>query len=626
MKQLFTSVLSLFISTIIFAQQGIPVPGMTACDNAVNQFMTQFNIPSATFAMAKDGKLVYMRSFGKADLAGQEPTQPYHMFRIASVSKPITSIAIMKLVENGTLSLSDKVFGTNSIMSNNSYFNNVLVTDNRLNDITVQHLLEHSGGWDRDIDCVSFPNNPYTWSINHCDPIGFPLYVTDQLNESNPVSRNALAKFLMQKGLAFDPGTKYAYSNIGYLLLGLVIEEKTGMSYEAYVKEFVLDPIGAYDMYIGKNLKADKREREGEYVGNGFMAPSCYGSGQSVPWEYGGWNLEAMDAHGGWIASARDLVRLLTAVDKFNTSPDILTNISINTMTNPSANNANYAKGWSVNSAGNWWHNGALDGTASLWVRSNNGYTWAIILNKRIIDNQSNAFWTALDNLPWGCIQSTTSWPSHNLFEVPSENASNITFSNGTSTSFDVNWDRGDGAKVLVVAREDDAVEDFPLDGIDYSADATFGDGDDIGNGSFVVFNGDGTSVNVKGLDASKRYHFRIFEYHQSISTGNHALYQLHASPQADEQPSATVSIIPLAEQGIRFYPNPSSGNITIELQDLVACDEVSISDLRGRVVLSVKPQSALFNLSLSELPAQLYIISFKKGEILIGNKKLWKH
>lgn len=102
------------------AQNGIPVPEMTDCDAQIQSFMSTFDIPSVTMALAKDGELKYMRSFGNATISGSEPTQPYHMFRIASVSKPITSVGIMKLIEDGTISLNDKVFGTGGILENST--------------------------------------------------------------------------------------------------------------------------------------------------------------------------------------------------------------------------------------------------------------------------------------------------------------------------------------------------------------------------------------------------------------------------------------------------------------------------------------------------------------------------
>ncbi|MEL6676222.1 MAG: hypothetical protein AAFR61_28710 [Bacteroidota bacterium] len=71
--------LQLFWPGLLLAQQGIPVPVMATCDNLVSNFLSQYNIPSATFALAKDGKLVYMRAFGHADIAQTESTQPYHI-------------------------------------------------------------------------------------------------------------------------------------------------------------------------------------------------------------------------------------------------------------------------------------------------------------------------------------------------------------------------------------------------------------------------------------------------------------------------------------------------------------------------------------------------------------------
>jgi hypothetical protein len=79
-------------------------------------------------------------------------------------------------------------------------------------------------------------------------------------------------------------------------------------------------------MFISaKTSLPDKREREGEYITNPtFTSLSAYGTGQMVPLEYGGVSVEAMDAHGGWIATSRDLLRLLTAVDGFPSRPIFL--------------------------------------------------------------------------------------------------------------------------------------------------------------------------------------------------------------------------------------------------------------------------------------------------------------
>ncbi|MEL7531120.1 MAG: serine hydrolase [Bacteroidota bacterium] len=620
------SILSLLIAFLFqgaIAQTGIPIASMNHCDNQVNSFLNQFGIPSATVAIAKDGKLVYMRAFGNADIAGTEATQPYHMFRIASVSKPITSIAIMKLVEEGQLNLNDKVFGANGILSNHAYLGNITVNDNRIYDITVKHLLEHSGGWNRDVSCINGVASPYPWQLSHCDPIGFPLHVTQKYGETNPVREEVLIRFLMEEGVEFDPGTQYAYSNIGYLTLGVIIEQLTGKSYEEYVKSEILDPIGAYDMYIGNNLLAGKREREGEYVGNGYTAPSAYGTGSNVPWEYGGWSLEAMDAHGGWIASARDLVRLLVSVDGFSTKPDILSTSSINSMVTPSPNNANYAKGWSVNQFNNWWHNGALDGTASLWVRSGGGYTWALILNKRIIDNQANAFWSGFDNLPWDCVSQTNTFPTHDLLASPLQNSTDIVFNGQGNDALTVSWTNGNGDARVLIAREDEAVDRFPLDGTNYLPNSAFGQGDDLGAGNYVVYNGSGNSINLSNLDPNKTYHFRLFDYNQNNTTGNHALYQLARSPQESATTASYTNIENLQQLGLSFYPNPAHSQIFISVENPQVSDRVELLNLTAQVVKSSSLSTGLNPLDIKYLTAGIYLLRFWKGDQYIGGDRL---
>ncbi|MFT3703231.1 MAG: serine hydrolase [Agriterribacter sp.] len=325
---------------------------------------------------------------------------------------------------------------------------------------------------------------------------------------------------------------------MGYLVLGDIIEQKTGMSYEKYVTDSILAPLGIYDMKLGKNLLANKLEREGEYVGNnGATTLSCYGDGTYVPWEYGGFSVEAMDAHGGWIASSRDMLKLLTAVDSFTTKPDILSPATIAVMTTPSANNPYYAKGWSVNSAYNWWHLGSLDGTESEWVRTRTGYTWIIICNKRMGGNFEND----LDNLGWNCINSTSTWPTWDLMASPTVNAADISFSNITDNAVTLNWTNGNGGNRIIVASQDNPVNAFPLDGTDYTTNNVYGQ-NALGS-NYVVYNGTGNSITVTGLAAGRKYYFRVMEYNKNTTTGNNALYLLGANPQSSVTTSASLPI-----------------------------------------------------------------------------------
>jgi len=595
------------------AQTGIPVPEMTDCDSEIQSFMSTFDIPSLTMALAKDGELKYMRSFGNADIAGSEPTQPYHMFRIASVSKPITSVGIMKLIENGEINLNDKVFGTGGILENHWYFSNSTIPDNRVYDITVQMLLEHSAGWDRNADCFPDPTVPYPWQFGGCDPIVAPLHITQAQGEQNPVKEEYLINFLLEKNLNFTPGSSYSYSNMGFLVLSEIIEEVSGLSYEEYMQQEIFHPLGIYDMYIGENLQADKLEREGEYVGNGFTTLDLYGSGNLVPWEYGGFSLNAMDGHGGWIASARDMVRLLVAVDGFATKPDILLPGTINTMVTPSANNASYAKGWSVNGANNWWHSGAVDGTASYWVRSNSGYTWAIVLNKRAVGSNANAFWAALDGMGWNCIASTGTFPTHDLMDSPTVNATNLDVDGDGTSTLDVFWTNGNGTSRVVVAKDitgntsDINFSTYPIDGIDYVGNSQFGSGENLGDNTFVVYNGTGSNVTITNLDASKRYAIRVYEYIKNANNGNNALYLLGGA--AERESALGIEDQDLSKL-IKIYPTITSEKLNVEVTAFEVV-EYSLFDLQGRTLRTGLLNQGENQLDVSELSGGMYLISF---------------
>ena len=177
-----------------------------------------------------------MRGFGYADIAKTIPVQPYNLFRIASCSKQITSIAIMKLMQEGKLSMSSKVFGPGGILENAPVISTATITDSRIYDITVEELLEHTEVGTEVSTAIQTLPLRIRITLQAVTLIDNPLSVSLQLGTTNPVSENYLIKYLLQKGLNFDPGTKYAYSNIGYLCLGAIIEEISGMSYVDYVK------------------------------------------------------------------------------------------------------------------------------------------------------------------------------------------------------------------------------------------------------------------------------------------------------------------------------------------------------------------------------------------------------
>jgi CubicO group peptidase (beta-lactamase class C family) len=585
------------------AQTGIASPTMYKTDTLIQNFLKTWNIPGATVAITRNGKLIYNRAFGYADQAKTEAMQPWHLQRIASNSKPITSIAIMKLVEDGKLKLNDIVFGPGKII-NDAYYTGV-ITDSRIYNITVQQLLEHTAGWDRDQACDGYAS---------CDPIGFPLHVTNTLGEGNPVKDSTLIKFLLKKGLNFAPGSKYAYSNIGYLVLAKVIERTTGMSYEDYVKSVIMKPLGLDDMHLGRNLLVDKQEREAEYT-NSFTTQSCYGTGATVPWQYGGWNLEAMHAHGGWISSSEDYVKMILAVDKEATVPDILLPGTITTMTTPSAVNANYAKGWSVNSLGNWWHMGSLDGTSSFMAKSASGFTWAIHLNAR--DNRA-AFANALDALPWNCIASTATYPTFDLF-APKTNAGAVTARRTGTGTARISWTSGNGDGRVVLVTEGTSWKSFPLEGADYPASGDYSTAINLGNGVMLAYSGTGSNVDITNLDPTKTYRFTVIELYRNPGTGNNAVYKYGGRSEAVLNMSATAINAAAGAAGqVSIRPNPAQHSVTLESGNPALIGTIAqLTDISGRRLRDIPLDASRVQIEISSFPSGVYFLRFADGSNL---------
>ena len=125
---------------------GTPVPGMEAADEAFTKFMKRHAIPGGSAAIMKDGKLIYARGFGFADRDAKKPVQPDTLFRIASISKPITSLVIARLVEEGKLRYDQKAIPWLGYPTPDY---EGAKRDPRLDSITIRQLLQHSGGWDR---------------------------------------------------------------------------------------------------------------------------------------------------------------------------------------------------------------------------------------------------------------------------------------------------------------------------------------------------------------------------------------------------------------------------------------------------------------------------------------------
>ncbi|MEG3047249.1 MAG: serine hydrolase domain-containing protein, partial [Mucinivorans sp.] len=118
------------------------IPQAERFDKTVESFLREWQIEGASLAIMKDGNLIYSKGYGLADKASNDSVEVRHLFRVASVSKLITAVGIMHLVERGLLSLNSTVFGPKGIMRE---YNNY--TDKRVEKITIENLLRHQGGF-----------------------------------------------------------------------------------------------------------------------------------------------------------------------------------------------------------------------------------------------------------------------------------------------------------------------------------------------------------------------------------------------------------------------------------------------------------------------------------------------
>ena len=284
-----------------FSVTGDEQPQLTGFDAWMKAFMAEHKIPGGSLAIVREGKLIYSRGFGWADRDAKEPVQPESLFRIASVSKPITAVAILKLVEQGKLKLDDKVLDH---LSFEPHLEEGKTFDERWNEVTIAHCLSHAGGWDRD---VSY------------DPMFQAIRMAKSLRVDLPILPEHIIRYQLGQPLDFNPGERYAYSNFGYSLLGRIIEKVTGQPYEKYVQQEVLRPLGITQARIGGSLLDQRTSGEVRYYdvqdrqGTAIVGP---GAGETkVPISYGVWRQETLDSHGGWIASASDLARFAAAFD-----------------------------------------------------------------------------------------------------------------------------------------------------------------------------------------------------------------------------------------------------------------------------------------------------------------------
>ncbi|MDO9680136.1 MAG: serine hydrolase domain-containing protein [Bacteroidales bacterium] len=314
-------------------------PGRRNLDLMVYSFMTKYSIPGMSVAVSKGEQIVYKTGLGFAIVEEGVRTKPNHLFRLASVSKQFTTMCIMKLMEQGKLTVEDRVFGSGGILGAE-----FPIVSDRAATVTVRHLLEHTSGW------TSNPDPMFTSS--------FKGQTLDQRISYVLTSSQSI------------PGTAYSYFNMGFGILGKIVEKLSGKNYDVFLKE-VMALAGITDVHIGGD-RLQKRANEVVY----YSQDGTNGYGNEMP---------VIAAAGGVIASTEEMLKLIFHIDGKTTIPDIISPSTRTLMLTPSAAYNRYALGWRMNHTyypNSWYHGGNLAGTATIWVMGPE-YSAVILCNSR---------------------------------------------------------------------------------------------------------------------------------------------------------------------------------------------------------------------------------------------------
>lgn len=351
---------------------------ISTVEDAVKAFMNKYAVPGMSVAITKDERLVYAKGYGVADKDKGTPVTNNSLFRIASVSKTITGIVAMKLVDEGKLNLDQKVFGTGGVLGT-TYGAKPYST--QLEQITVRQVLNMTAGGDA-------WNHEWDPANNRIDP----FYQKEWLGYTQA---QVIGAVLDTRPVTQTPNTKYVYSNISLNIAGRIIEKVTGMNYEKYVQDNILKPIGisTSSMRLGGSTLAERFPNEVIYY-------HPY-SGYDQPYDF---PVPRLDAHGGWITTSINLARLLSYADGMNSKKDIISNaawvemVTPSKVSVPSGGYAGYGIGCSgsINGTGvAYWHSGGMAGTASYLLKIGT-YTFAILINTR---SNIAGYYAAIDQL-----------------------------------------------------------------------------------------------------------------------------------------------------------------------------------------------------------------------------------
>ncbi|MBI3416307.1 MAG: serine hydrolase [Verrucomicrobia bacterium] len=388
---------------------GASFTNLSALEKGLQTLMRTHAVPGASLAIMKDGRLILARGYGYADPESDELVQPDSLFRIASLSKAITATALLKLVDEGRLNLDDRVFPMLNLPP--PTFPGAQI-DSRLTNITVRHLLNHTGGWDR--DTAKNPNggigfNHNTWFRRCAIDLGI----------TRPLTARDMVGWLTGFPLQHKPGTTFAYVNAGYMTAGVLLEEITGRSYE----EAIHSLLASADITRVRILGATRAERLPEEVVQ-WMSPAydfrsfTFNEQVATVTSELAYNTPpaVWPGAGGCATSAIDYARLIGAIDGKQSIPDLLSTNALQTMltVTPQSRTGGepYGMGWFIDeSTGEIRHDGSLSAADTWAVRRKDGLVYVLFFS-----TEDNSLSSEAKSLIDSALSSIKAWPTNDLF------------------------------------------------------------------------------------------------------------------------------------------------------------------------------------------------------------------
>ncbi|TFH90275.1 serine hydrolase domain-containing protein [Vibrio ouci] len=312
------------------AQEATPRSTLKQFEQAIQSYLSTHRIEQGVIGIVQRERLVHLKQYAKQPQANR----PEQLYRIASVSKVLTLIAVLDLAQKGVVSLSDKPFSESGVLFNEW---GDLPYQPEVASITLDHLLRHRAGLSQQLDRRLF-----------LEPDLAPATVFQLL--------------LNQIPLSFSPGAQESYSNVGYVVLGAVVRKVTGMSVYEYLARDTFKQIA--DFRLTASGGVSRIGEEVEYRSEYFELPYAL-------------NMSNISSAGGMATNARSLVQVLMRIDRLERVPDVL---------REPWSNYDYL-GYDT-----WFLFGSLPGSSALIGRLNDTYSVVALFNGRNpdIDAQRN--------------------------------------------------------------------------------------------------------------------------------------------------------------------------------------------------------------------------------------------